>query len=269
MTAVLFGRPALLFLPASRASAITRARSSAADSLILDLEDAVKAEEKDAARAAAVAALASPWPMPVGIRVNIDAEGRASAADCAALAGSGADFAVVPKVQETGLVEEVARLTGKPVLAMIESPFAILHLREIVSAQGLAGLIAGTNDLAAALRLPGERPREQMSAALQLIVCAARARGLPAWDGVFNRLDDPEGFAAEAADSRALGFDGKSLIHPDQIAPCQSAFAPSAAEVARAERLVAAASGGAERFEDAMIEEMHVEAAKRLLERRA
>jgi citrate lyase beta subunit len=268
MTAVLFGRPALLFLPASRAGAITKARASSADVAVLDLEDAVKAEDKEEARGAAVAAVAGKWPMPVGIRINVGPDGRAVAADCAALAASSADFAVVPKVQETGLVEEVARLTAKPVLAMIETPFAVLHLREIVSAQGLAGLIAGTNDLAAELRLPGERPRERMSAALQMIVCAARARGIPAWDGVFNRLDDPDGFAVEAADSRELGFDGKSLIHPDQIAPCQAAFAPSAVEITRAERLVAAASGGAQRFEGAMIEEMHVEAAKRLIERR-
>ena len=268
MTAVLFGRPALLFLPASRAGAIARARSSAADAVILDLEDAVKAEDKESARAAAVGAVAEPWPMPAGIRVNLDTDAHASTDDCAAVAGSRADFVVVPKVQDTGLVEEAARLTGKPVLAMIETPFAVLNLREIVAAQGLAGLIAGTNDLAAELRLPGERPREQMTAALQWMVCAARARGIPAWDGVFNRLDDPDGFAAEASESRALGFDGKSLIHPDQIAPCRAAFAPSAAEIARAERLVAAASGGAERFEGAMIEEMHVAAARRLLERR-
>jgi (3S)-malyl-CoA thioesterase len=269
MTAVLFGRPALLFLPASRAGAIAKARASAADVAVLDLEDAVKAEDKEEARGAAVAAVAGQWPMPVGIRINIEQGGRAAAADCLAVAASGADFAVVPKVEETGLVEEVARLTGKPVLAMIETPFAVLHLREIVAAQGLAGLIAGTNDLAAELRLPGPEPRAAMSAALQMIVCAARARGIPAWDGVFNRLDDPQGFAAEATESRALGFDGKSLIHPDQIAPCQVAFAPGAEELARAERLVAAASGGAERFEGAMIEEMHVEAARRLLERRA
>lgn len=269
MTAVLFGRPALLFLPASRAGAIAKARASAADIAVLDLEDAVKAEDKDEARAAAVAAVAEPWPMPVGIRINVGPDGRASAADCAAVAGSGADFVVVPKVEGTGLVEEVGRLAGKPVVAMIETPFAVLHLREIVSAHGLAGLIAGTNDLAAELRLPGPEPRAAMSAALQLVVCAARARGIAAWDGVFNRLDDRQGFAAEAADSRALGYDGKSLIHPDQIAPCQEAFAPSRAEIARAERLVAAASGGAERFEGAMIEEMHVAAARRLLERRA
>ena len=88
------------------------------------------------------------------------------------------------------------------------------------------------------------------------------------FDGVYNRIDDPDGFAAEARRAGALGFDGKSLIHPDQIAPCRAAFAPSEAEIARAERLVAAATGGAERFEGAMIEDMHVEAARRLLDRR-
>ena len=85
------------------------------------------------------------------------------------------------------------------------------------------------------------------------------------FDGVYNRLDDQDGFAAEAAEGRMLGFDGKSLIHPSQIAPCHAAFAPSDEEIARAERLVAAATGGAERFEGEMIERMHVEAAQRLL----
>jgi citrate lyase subunit beta/citryl-CoA lyase len=103
--------------------------------------------------------------------------------------------------------------------------------------------------------------------ALQTIVLAARAEGIAVFDGVYNRLEDEEGFAAEAAESRALGFDGKSLIHPDQIAPCHAEFTPSAEEIARAERLIAATSGGAERFEGAMIERMHVEAAHRLLER--
>jgi citrate lyase subunit beta/citryl-CoA lyase len=103
--------------------------------------------------------------------------------------------------------------------------------------------------------------------ALQHIVLAARAEKIAVFDGVYNQLDDLEGFAAEAAESRMLGFDGKSLIHPSQIGPCHAAFAPSDEEVARAERLIAAATGGAERFEDEMIEHMHVEAAERLLRR--
>ena len=107
-----------------------------------------------------------------------------------------------------------------------------------------------------------------MDTALQSAVIAARAAGIAVFDGVFNRLDDPDGLAAECAASRALGFDGKSLIHPDQIGPCQMAFAPTKTEIARAERLIAAATGGAERFEGAMIEDMHVESARRLLARR-
>ncbi len=128
-------------------------------------------------------------------------------------------------------------------------------------------MIAGTNDLAASLRLPAGVGRGPLQTALQTIVLSARAAGTPCFDGVFNRLDDAEGFSAEAAESRSLGFDGKTLIHPDQIAPCKAAFAPSEAERARAERLVAAASGGAQRFEGEMIERMHVEAAERLLSR--
>ena len=111
------------------------------------------------------------------------------------------------------------------------------------------------------------RPAASRITASSAEVKSPRAAGIAAFDGVFNRLDDADGFAAECAESRQLGFDGKSLIHPDQIAPCRAVFAPSVEEIARAERLVQAASGGAERFEGAMIERMHVEAAKRLLDR--
>jgi citrate lyase beta subunit len=102
---------------------------------------------------------------------------------------------------------------------------------------------------------------------LQLIVLAARAAGVAVFDGVFNSLDDPHGFLKEAREGRRLGFDGKSLIHPSQIAPCHEAFAPSAAEVERARSLVEAFHGGAERFGNEMIERMHVEAAQRVLSR--
>ncbi|HEY7958466.1 MAG TPA: aldolase/citrate lyase family protein, partial [Sphingomicrobium sp.] len=102
---------------------------------------------------------------------------------------------------------------------------------------------------------------------LQLIVLASRAAGIAAFDGVFNGLDDPDGFLVEAEEGRRLGFDGKSLIHPNQIAPCHRAFAPSAAEIERARRLVEAFQGGAQRFGNEMIERMHVEASQRLLGR--
>lgn len=276
MSLSLFDRPALLFLPASNPRAIAKARASAADLVVLDLEDAVKEADKDDARAAAVTAAAEDWPMPLAIRINVAArvlpfesspQLDASLEDCAAIAQSAASAVVVPKVQDSGLIEQVAELTGKPVLAMIEHPYAVLFLRELVGAKSLSGLIAGTNDLAAELTLPEHDRRSSLAMALQTIVCAARVRGIPVWDGVYNRLDDPDGFAAEAGQGRALGFDGKSLIHPDQIAPCQAAFAPSPDQIDRAHRLITAATGGAERFEGEMVEAMHVAAARRLIER--
>ena len=106
-----------------------------------------------------------------------------------------------------------------------------------------------------------------MQTALQSIVLAARAEGIAVFDGVYNQLDDLDGFAAEAAEGRQLGFDGKSLIHPSQIAPCHQAFAPTDEELARARRLLDAATGGAERFEGEMIERMHVKSAERLIGR--
>jgi len=260
----LFGRRSALFLPASNPRAIAKARQAGADLVILDLEDAVKEPDKAAARAAAVAAVAAPWPCPVAIRVN----GFASdwhGADVEAVTASGADFVVVPRVDGPAVVPEVAALTAKPVAAMVETALGIRHAWDI--AEGAAALIAGTNDLAADLRLPPSGRRAALQTALQTVVLAARAGGKPCFDGVYNRLDDPDGFAAEAAEGRQLGFDGKTLIHPSQVEPCHAAFAPSAEELARAERLVAAAGGGAERFEGEMIERMHVEAARRLLQR--
>jgi len=121
--------------------------------------------------------------------------------------------------------------------------------------------------LRSSLHLPLDAGRSGISASLQLIVLAARAAGIAVFDGVYNKLDDLDGFAAEAAEGRALGFDGKSLIHPSQIEPCHRAFAPSEAELDRARRLVEAFNGGAERFDNEMIERMHVAQAERLLAR--
>jgi citrate lyase subunit beta/citryl-CoA lyase len=150
---------------------------------------------------------------------------------------------------------------------MIETAAGVLCAAEIAKVS--AGLIAGTNDLRADLRLPLDATREPISASLQMVVLASRAAGIAAFDGVFNSIEDADGFLREAEDGRRLGFDGKSLIHPNQIAPCRQAFAPSAAEVERAKALVEAFHGGAERFGDEMIERMHVEAAQRVLERAA
>ena len=260
----LFAVRSLLFLPASNPRAIARAREAGADLVILDLEDAVKAEDKSAARDAAIEAVSSPWPMPVAIRINgVGTEWHSLDLDAAA--NSNAGLVVVPRAVSAHIVHDIAKTVAKPVLAMIETAGGVLAAPQI--AGECAGLIAGTNDLRADLRLPLDATREPISASLQLIVLAARAAGVAVFDGVFNSLEDAAGFLTEAEEGRRLGFDGKSLIHPNQIAPCHQAFAPSAAEVERAKSLVDAFRGGAERFGNEMIERMHVEAAQRVLDR--
>lgn len=264
MTADLHRARSLLFLPASNARAIGHARESAADLVILDLEDAVKAEEKESARLAAAKAVAADWPMPVAIRINsIGSEWHSL--DIDAVARSRAQFAVLPRAASGHLTHEVAEAVEKPVLAMIETAAGVLAAGDI--AHESAGLIAGTNDLRADLRVPIGKDRAAISASLQLVILAARAAAVPVFDGVFNDLEDSEGFSAECAEGRAFGFDGKSLIHPKQIEPCNRAFSPTEDELDRARRLVEAFGGGAERFEGQMIERMHVEAARRLLDR--
>jgi citrate lyase beta subunit len=260
----LFAVRSVLFLPASNPRAITRAREAGADLVVLDLEDAVKSEDKESARAAAVAAVESGWPMPVAIRINgVGSQWHGS--DLAAVTHCNADLLVVPRVEDREELSFVRTQTGKPIAAMIETAKGVLGARDVT--HDCAALIAGTNDLRADLRLPLDAMREPISASLQLIVLAARAAGIAVFDGVYNKLDDADGFLAEAREGRRLGFDGKSLIHPDQIVPCHRAFAPSEAEVERARSLVEAFHGGAERFENEMIERMHVEAARRVLER--
>ena len=269
----LFAVRSLLFLPASNSRAIAKARAAGADMAVLDLEDAVKPADKEAARSDAVEAVSTNWPMPVAIRVN-GAGTQWHSLDLDAVAGSKADYVIVPRAISAHLVHGVAEAVGKPALAMIETAAGVLAAAEI--APETAGLIAGTNDLRADLRLPLDATNrwircptntEPISASLQLIVLAARAAGVAVFDGVFNRLTDLQGFESECRDGRMLGFDGKSLIHPDQIAPCHRVFAPSDSELDRARKLVEAFDGGAERFEDQMIERMHVEAAERVLQR--
>lgn len=264
MNSDLFAVRSLLFLPASNPRAIAKARESKADLVVLDLEDAVKPGDKEVARTAAVEAVSTDWPMRVAIRVNgVGTEWHSL--DLDAVSRANCAFAVLPRATSAHLLREARDVLGKPVLAMIETAAGVLAASAI--AHESAALIAGTNDLRADLRLPLGATREPISASLQMIVLAARAAGVPAFDGVFNSLKDPDGFAEEAGAGRQLGFDGKSLIHPDQIEPCNRAFGPTAAEVQRARSLVEAFSGGAERFEDQMIERMHVEAARRVLDR--
>jgi len=253
----------LLFLPASNARAIGKARGLGADMVVLDLEDAVKPGAKDEARAAAVAAAAEGFPGLCAIRINSSEPWYE--ADIEAAAASRADYVVVPMTPGPEAPLEAARATGKPVLAMIETARGVLNAA--ATARATAGLIAGTNDLAADLGLRPGGDRAALVTALQTILLAARAAGVAAFDGVYNRLDDPDGFAAQCEEGRSYGFDGKSLIHPSQIEPANRLFGPGEEEVEAARRLVAAATGGAERFEGEMIERMHVEQARRVLAR--
>jgi len=260
----LFAIRSLLFLPASNPRAIAKAREAGADLVILDLEDAVRPDDKDSARHAALEAVKTSWPVPVAIRIN-GVGTKWHTLDLDAVARSKADLVVVPRAISAHVLRGIRDVVAKPVLAMIETASGVLSARDV--AQEAAGLIAGTNDLRADLRLPLDSSREPISVSLQLIVLAARAAGIAAFDGVFNNLEDGEGFLREAGEGRRLGFDGKSLIHPKQIAPSHQAFAPSAAEIERAHSLIDAFQGGAERFGDEMIERMHVESAQRVLGR--
>ena len=255
----------LLFLPASNPRAVAKARSLDVDMIVLDLEDAVKAEDKATARKAAVDAVKEGFGgRPVAVRLN-QVGGEFYGDDVVALRHSGADFAVVPKAESHAQIHDVGWLLGKPVLAMIESAAGVLAATSIASAT--AALIAGTNDLAADLGIPSGSGRSGLVHGLQSIVLAARAARIAAFDGVFNGLEDEVGLARECEEGRAFGFDGKSLIHPSQIETANRIFSPSEQEVEEALRLIAAATGGAERFEGRMIESMHVAQAKAVLAR--
>ncbi|HTG39699.1 CoA ester lyase [Sphingomonas sp.] len=255
-----------LFLPAANARAIEKARGLAVDMVVLDLEDSVRDDDKNRARAAAVAAAATGFGHRlVAIRVNGEDHG-CHEDDVAAVAVSAADFIVVPKVETVELAERVAG-AGKPLLAMIETPLGVLNAAAIARVDGVEGLVAGVNDLRATLGIPDGDSRAGLTTALQMIVLAARAGGGWALDGVFNALDDDDALAAECREGRAMGFDGKTLIHPNQIAVATRAFAPGEREIAHALALIEAATGGAERFGGRMIETMHVEQARALLAR--
>lgn len=264
MTALSLCR-SLLFLPASNPRAIEKARSLAADMVILDLEDAVKEDDKEAAREAAISATVEGFgERKVAVRLNA-LETPHFGLDVVAVRQCAVDYIVLAKVESPKQVHDATQLTSKPVLAMIETPQGVIDAAAIA---GVAdGLIAGVNDLAATLRIPKGSGRSGLSYALQRIVLSARAAGIAAFDGVYNRLESDEGLALECAEGRAFGFDGKSVIHPSQIDVVNRAFSPSDAELEVARRLVEAASGGAERHDGQMIEQMHVDQAKAMLAR--
>jgi (3S)-malyl-CoA thioesterase len=256
-----------LYLPASNPRAIEKARTLAADMIMLDLEDAVRPGLKDEARSAAVNAVAQGFgDRLTAIRINA-ADTDWHAADLIAVLNSACDFVILPKVESVEEAEAVAEKAGKPVIVMIETPRGVMSAPAIAQAFEVAGMIAGTNDLANALHIPPGHGRAGLALALQTIILAARAAGIWAFDGVFNDLSNSEALEAECREGRALGFDGKTLIHPAQIEATNRIWSPTLREIEDAQALIAAASGGAERFGDRMIEDMHVEMAKRLLAR--
>lgn len=268
----------VLFLPASNPRAIEKARALPCDVAVLDLEDAVAPEAKaDARRAAAAAVRADGWGPRAAVRINgLDTEWGAD--DLAALAGTGVSLIVAPKVSDGGDVRALAaRLPeGTALWAMVETPAALLALPDLARAAAdtpLEGLMLGVNDLALGLGTGPSAEREPLKPWLAATVAAARSRGLLAIDGVFNDFTDAAGFAAECAQARLYGFDGKSLIHPAQIGPANAAFSPAPEEVARARAVVAAfaspeaAGKGAIRLDGGMVERLHLAAAERLLAR--
>lgn len=260
----------VLFMPASNERAIAKARTLSCDAVILDLEDAVAPERKVHARAAAVAA-GGFGARTVAVRAN-GLDTQWGAADLTALRGAAA--VVLPKV---GSPDELARARaalgdGPALWAMIETAAGVLALSAIAGAApavGLAALIAGTNDLALDLRCRPGADRAPLIPVLAQIVVAARACGAAALDGVLNTLDDPDRLAAECDQGAALGFDGKTLIHPGQIDAANRAFGPDAAAVARARRIVAAyadaSDKGAIRLDGEMVERLHLVEAERVL----
>lgn len=266
-----------LFLPASNPRAIAKARTLPCDVVILDLEDAVAPDAKTQARAAALEAAAQGFgERRLVIRANA-LDTPWGEADCAALRDAPVDAVLLPKVDGPADARRARALLGEegpPLWAMIETCRGVLALADLCAnapALRLEGLIAGTNDLAKEMRLPADPARTALMPLLVQMVVAARAYGLIVLDGVCNALDDADRLGAECAQGRMLGFDGKTLIHPSQIAPANTAFGPSPDEIAWARAVVAAfadpanAALGAIRLDGQMVERLHLAQAERLL----
>ncbi len=256
-----------LYVPAINARALEKARGLDVDMLIIDLEDSVPLESKAEARAAAVEEVAKGFPGKlVAIRLN-GLDSPELAEDIKAAEKSLADCFVLPKVEAASDLDQVVAQLPNPVLAMIEGPAGIYNARGIAAHVAVAGLIAGVNDICADMGIKPGPNREGLELALQSIVLASAASGKPAFDGVNNKLDDMGGLEAECRQGRCYGFTGKTLIHPNQVAIANAAFGPTDDEVAEAEALIAASTGGAQRHKGKMIESMHVEEARRTIER--
>jgi len=275
-------RRSVLYMPGSNARALEKAKTLVADGVILDLEDSVAPDAKDAARrqVAEAVKVGGFGRREVFVRINgVDTPWHAD--DLAAAAHAAPDVILVPKVQSPETLELIGRRLldlGTPhktrVWAMIETPLAIFNILAIAaeahdSESRLAGLIMGTNDLAKDTRariVPGRIP---MLAWLSTCVAAARVHGVDILDGVYNDINNADGFRTECAQGAELGFDGKTLIHPSQIDLCNKAFSPSAEEVAQARKVIAAfdlpenKGKGVVAIDGRMVERLHAEMARR------
>ena len=273
-------RRSALFLPASNPKALAKARSLPADVVILDLEDAVAPEAKAEARQAAIAAVAEGGfgRRELVVRTNgLDTPWGAD--DLSAMTAAGPDAVLVPKVNTPEEVRAYdAALAQAPahtrLWIMIETCACLPLLHQIAACGAdsrLAGFVLGTNDLAKEMRARLTPARTPFLPVMTMAVAAARAHGLIVLDGVCNDFRDLERFRAEAEQGLEFGFDGKSLIHPDQIEPCNAVFSPSAEEQAWAEAVVTAFAApenggkGAIRVEGRMVELLHLEQARQVL----
>lgn len=271
-------RRSVLYMPGANERALEKAKTIDADALILDLEDSVAPDAKEAGRANVSAAVQSGeyGHRELAIRVNsIGTEWHD--ADIAAAAAAGPDAVLVPKVESAEQVRDlVAALeaAGAPdttqLWAMIETPKALLHAEEIAAAhERLTVIVMGTNDIVNetfGLHVPGRNPA--VLASLSWTLLAVRAAGKVVIDGVYNAVKDPEGFDAEARQGREMGFDGKTLIHPSQVEPANVAFSPSDEDIERARGMIEAFEAeakGVATYNGKMIEELHVRDANRIL----
>ena len=278
--AALRPRRSVLYMPGANERALEKAQTIPADALILDLEDAVapdaKAEARDRVCAAATSGAYG------GREVAIRANGIGTQwhdADLAAIAAAGPAAVVVPKINSAADVRAIERALeagGAPdhtrIWAMLETPIAMLSALDIcASSERLAVLVMGTNDLAKELQAAHVPGRQPLLAGLGQCLLAARATGKVILDGVYNDIKDDAGFLAECEQGRDMGFDGKTLIHPSQVDPCNTTFAPAATEVEKAARIIEAfeeaeADGrGVVTVDGRMIENLHVEQARRTL----
>jgi (3S)-malyl-CoA thioesterase len=263
----------VLYIPGSNARALDKARQLPVDAIIFDLEDAVAPEEKASARATLAAALTQGG---YGARLKIARVNALSTEwgrdDAAAALKMGADAILQPKVDGPSDLDALAALTGEvPLWAMMETPLGMLNAAAIAAHPRCEGMVMGTNDLAKDMGTRFRADRLPLMTGLGLCVLAAKAHGVAIVDGVYNAFKDEQGLAAECAQGRDMGFDGKTLIHPAQVAVANAAFSPTEAEVELAARQIAAfdaalAEGKAVAVVDGrIVENLHVATARETL----